>query len=182
MKAVNTKEKIKNALIMLMHDKFLTEIQVKDIVGEAKIARSSFYRNYDSIMDVLDEIETDYFKGFRECNRDCLRTQIRDMETADPYILASLKYQKENADIMLALSGPHGDPRFKEGVSQMLGEFFLGRMAYNHVKMEHSDFYSVFVCSGHIDVIRYWLSERQDISDEEMAVIIAKLMYGYFYI
>ncbi len=182
MDKINTREKIKAALIECMDGKSLHQIQVKELVERSGVSRSSFYRNYDTIYDVAEEIEKNFLDSIREINRDCIQTDIQDMQTVDPYILATLHFIKGNQDILLALTGPYGDPGFREEVNKLLREFFLAKMAYHYRDVEYSDFYSVFSCSGHIDIIRYWLTKRRDVSEEQMAVIVAKLMYGYFFV
>ncbi len=47
------KEKITSALIEMLKTKRLEEIQVKELVEVAGVGRVSFYRNYESLRDVL---------------------------------------------------------------------------------------------------------------------------------
>lgn len=47
---------IKEALIRLMAKKPYLEITVSDVVRDAGVARASFYRNYGSVNDVLNDI------------------------------------------------------------------------------------------------------------------------------
>lgn len=56
MKKSYVKTKIMDALNTLMTKKAYLDITVSDIVRCAEISRASFYRNYSSIDDVLDEI------------------------------------------------------------------------------------------------------------------------------
>ncbi len=182
MDKIDTREKIRAALIECLQEKNLSQIQVKELVEHSGVSRSSFYRNYDTIYDVSNEIEQDFLSTIREINKDCIQADLTDYETADPYILATLRFIKRNADTLLALTGPFGDPGFRDEVNKLLREFFLAKMAFHYKKADYSDFYSAFTCSGHIDAIRYWLTDRQDVTDEQMAIIVAKLMYGYFYI
>ena len=47
------KKKITDAVFKLMGDKDIADISVTEIIGEAGVARASFYRNYSSKEDVL---------------------------------------------------------------------------------------------------------------------------------
>lgn len=47
---------LKEAFVRLMAKKPYLEITVSDVVKEAGVARASFYRNYNSVSDVMDEI------------------------------------------------------------------------------------------------------------------------------
>lgn len=52
---------IKEALVSLMGEKTYMDITVTDIVKKAGVARASFYRNYQSIADIMDDIVDDIF-------------------------------------------------------------------------------------------------------------------------
>ena len=52
----SAKKLIKNAFIKLMEKKSYMAISVTDVVREAGVARASFYRNYNSIGDIMDDI------------------------------------------------------------------------------------------------------------------------------
>lgn len=55
----SAKELIKSALSELMQQKSYLDITVSDVVRKAGVARASFYRNYDSVNDVMDSIADD---------------------------------------------------------------------------------------------------------------------------
>lgn len=50
------KREIKDAVMELMAEKPYMDITVTDIVTRARVARASFYRNFNSINDVIDAI------------------------------------------------------------------------------------------------------------------------------
>ena len=53
---VQTKQKLRDALISLMNEQELMNIQVSELVKNAACSRSTFYNNYDSIEALLYEI------------------------------------------------------------------------------------------------------------------------------
>lgn len=69
-----TREKLRNALISLMHEQELKNIQVSMLVKEAGCTRSTFYNHYSSIEallydlidDTLDEIKRQIRKPYRK--------------------------------------------------------------------------------------------------------------------
>lgn len=61
-----SKEAIKKALLELMNQKQFVNITISDIINTAGIARVSFYRNYHSIADVIDEISKEMTEHFLE--------------------------------------------------------------------------------------------------------------------
>ena len=52
----SVKHEIKDAVMHLMGEKSYMDITVTDIVNKAGVARASFYRNFDSINDVIDAV------------------------------------------------------------------------------------------------------------------------------
>ena len=52
---LRVKQSIVNALFELMNEKSITDISVQDIVRKANVARQSYYRNFDSKEDIIDE-------------------------------------------------------------------------------------------------------------------------------
>ena len=62
--AVRSKEEITEALLELMKSEKYTEITVSRIVLEARLARKTFYRNFSSKDDVLDNYMTVLLNGY----------------------------------------------------------------------------------------------------------------------
>ena len=67
---LRVKQSIVNALFDLLGEKNITEISVQDIVKRAKVARQSYYRNFSSKEEIIDEffhfIHLDMLSTLRE--------------------------------------------------------------------------------------------------------------------
>lgn len=50
------KDRIENAFLDLMDEKPYPEITITDIINKAEVARVSYYRNYSSIVDIIDSV------------------------------------------------------------------------------------------------------------------------------
>jgi Transcriptional regulator len=57
---------IKDALMQLLKEYSFDDITVKQIVLTAKISRPTFYRNYSSKKEVLDDAITDIMLDYKE--------------------------------------------------------------------------------------------------------------------
>ena len=55
----SVKREIMNAVILLMGKKNYMDITVTEIINKAGVARASFYRNFNSISDVIDALVKD---------------------------------------------------------------------------------------------------------------------------
>lgn len=65
-KAFSAKREIMDAFMKLMAEKVYMEITVTDIIKKAGVARASFYRNFNSINDVIDAIVEELFDDLLE--------------------------------------------------------------------------------------------------------------------
>ena len=76
--AIRSQKEITDALLLLMHEHPYNEITIKQILLESKLARKTFYRNFDSKDDVLlsllrKELEA-YFSIVNNARGDVLTT------------------------------------------------------------------------------------------------------------
>lgn len=62
----SVKQEIKKAFLALMAQKPYMDITVTDIVNTAQVARASFYRNFESISNVIDMVVDDMTEEFIE--------------------------------------------------------------------------------------------------------------------
>lgn len=62
---LRVKSSITEALLSLMYQKSFSDITITEIIQTAKVARVSFYRNYDSKEDVLITLIEDVLEQFR---------------------------------------------------------------------------------------------------------------------
>lgn len=66
---IKTKRAIRDALITLMEDKDISQITIRELSDCADINRKTFYAHYNSVEDVLDEIEDNILAGLAELMR-----------------------------------------------------------------------------------------------------------------
>ncbi len=62
----SVKQMIADALMELMTEKMYMDITVTEIVTAAQVARASFYRNFNSVSDVIDHVIDDLSQEFME--------------------------------------------------------------------------------------------------------------------
>ena len=61
-----TRALMQNALVELMNEKPFSEITAKDITEKADLNRATFYLHYNSVFELLDELEDGVVKSFSE--------------------------------------------------------------------------------------------------------------------
>lgn len=70
---MRVRNSITEALLNLMHEKSFSDISITEIIRSAKVARASFYRNYDSKENVLLTLIDNILEQFRsaiDCDAD----------------------------------------------------------------------------------------------------------------
>ena len=60
------KSSITEALLSLMYQKSFSDISITELIRTANVARTSFYRNYESKEDVLITLIEDVLDQFKE--------------------------------------------------------------------------------------------------------------------
>lgn len=176
-----TRQDLERALVTLMKDEPVRRIRVSRLVELAGVSRASFYRHYDSVTAMLEEIVTEYMDALRDMNVNFVASKFEtDLEKPDPLIVEAMAYHRAHAELFLALTGPNGSERFREEIGQSVRKHYVGKLTFNYIQLSYSDFYGAFCGSGYIAAMRHWLENRQDVTDEQMAVIVSKILYGYF--
>ena len=61
----DTRDKLKNALTILLNEKSLNDISVSELTKEASINRGTFYLHYDDKMDLVDNLVEEIFRGIK---------------------------------------------------------------------------------------------------------------------
>ena len=87
-----SKKMIKNGLLELLNHKKSYDINVRELCDKAGVNRSTFYRHYDNIADVLDEIVEDIGKIITDTNA----SSYSDPDHADDYIYQAVRFFDEH--------------------------------------------------------------------------------------
>ena len=97
----SVKEAIEIALIKLLQNKDINKITVTELTKKAGVGRSSFYRNFESIEDVVvsyvNRIYSEYFIK-KPVNRDAYKKS-----EFSGFLKERFKFIKENEDVFASL-------------------------------------------------------------------------------
>lgn len=160
---------IKQALIALMVDKPYMDITVTDVVNKAGVARVSFYRNFNSISDVLDSFVGDLNKEFLHMLPTLLENderQWRDYLFMFLYKIANAqkkisKMSLPNISIIMA--------KFENKIQQLEKE--------NLMRFTNEEKYKVIGKFGFINIIaKTWLKEGLKETPEEIVNYIMSVI------
>ena len=159
----NVEERIEEAVFGLMETTDIPSIKVADVVRLAGVSRSTFYRHYDSVEDVVKQFEAGLLDTMRTINNTALGVQFSKAELKPTQsMVARMEVLQANRDKIVALNSDHGDPVFQHRATMLMHEYF--RIA------------------GHNNLIQYWLEKRPEIPPTEVAAMLNRLYYSPLFI
>ncbi|MFE8700733.1 TetR/AcrR family transcriptional regulator [Cytobacillus sp. FJAT-54145] len=165
-----TRMVLKESLMKLMKEKQISSITVKEICELADINRSTFYSHYSSQYDLLNAIEEEFIQ-------DMINTlsqyNFSKEEEALKMTEKILEYIAEKSEICKTLLSENSDIHFQKKGMEITQQFiFKNWIIGNHLERETFEYISMFVVSGSINVIKYWLESGMNKPPKEMAEII----------
>jgi len=172
-----------DAYIELMQSKPYDRITVKEIVKQAGVARSTFYLYFDSVFNLLEEIES----TLSGVNVFYLRPpeKPKGWETAAESIVQWFDFCKENSVYLSTLLGVNGDTYFEERIRYHLRKEIIRMMDDDGIPHDClRPYYIELMLSTHLCLMKFWLQDSQDnsiLQAEVMASMANQLRLGAFY-
>ena len=151
---------ITSALLDLLKEKSFTEISVSELTATAKVSRNSFYRNYRSMEDILN----DYIKDQLTTWEDGYKSLGKD-SNAELYG-SFFGYLKEHADFYLMLEAQGLFPVFQSAYLEKFGP-----------KPEYANMWAyttAFIAYGTFGWIKEWMARGMHESAESMARMLSE--------
>lgn len=167
---LKTKKAIRKALIKLLSEKDLSNITITKIAQEADINRKTFYHYYDSVYQVIDEVEDDIVNSF-----DSIVSHInlkRDLKKPT-WIFESLTQIIDNDfDFYSDLMKTEKFGNLK--LIAKLSEAFKQRVKENIPDDLFEDDFSLemtidYVIAGMMEVYQEWLKKPNTVSLEDLS-------------
>lgn len=179
----DVENRVEEVVFRMMQTTDIPDIKVTDVVREAGIARSTFYRHYKRVDDVVKTFEDGILDHMRAINKVALNSNFGRSELdPTPSMVERMKVLLKNRDKIVALNGVHGDPQFVHKATVMMHDHFRARLRGVVHDETDMDLYLAFVISGHNNLIEYWLEERPDIDPVVVAAMLNRLFYTPFFV
>lgn len=175
--------RIEDAVFQLMETTDIPDIRVSEVIKLAGISRSTFYRHFNSVDDVVKTFETDLLANMHSVNNYAIKASFGQSELEPtPTMIRRMELLAERRDKVVALNGPHGDPQFVHKATILMHDHFRERLADVRGPETYHDFYLAFALAGHHNVVQYWLEKRPDVPPEEVAALLNRLFYSPFFV
>lgn len=172
-----TKMLIREAFMALLKEKPIQNITVKELCTEAGINRGTFYAHYTDIYDLLEKVEDEMTKDFRNALEPLLSVKEQELT---PLNITTEVFQclKDNVDICTVTLGPYGDKEFAARLIQIGQEKCVETYTryFEGATPRQIEYFYAFVSAGCIAVLEKWLAEGMSGSAQEIAAMTEDIM------
>lgn len=165
------KNSIENALLTLMRQKNFSDISVSDIIRVSQVARTSYYRNYDSKEDIIDSYIEKIHTGARMQFVICPDSDDVYSFFRTENFISSLKYYQQYASEILLLYDTGFGSRLLEKLNEF-SEFELGDMPADSIER-----YNLYLLTGAaFNFMIRWMKNGMKESPEELVLIFDRFL------
>lgn len=180
---IDTKENIRQTVMELMKTRPIDKIKVTEIISVLEISRSTFYLYFDSVYDVVQEAENEMLTELEGIVDIAFAYPFMDRYFNEPHpgIMAGIRFTKKYYDMISILAGEYGDPTVVYKCKKMLREIFYEKAVrenYISPPEKQKELAGIFMTGGHWELVTYYIRNGFDWSDEELAVLGYRLMFG----
>ena len=162
-----TKKLLKTSLIELMKTTPLHSITIKDICDGADVNRSTFYRHYDTQVDLYDDVIDDIAKDIEII---LIKEPEENFDICN-FLTKVLEYIEANRDTFLVVLSDKGSLNMGETFNRIIGKFLSADKT-----TELGTYIVQFIAAGMTSILWSWLNKTERRSAREVARLIYALM------
>ena len=165
----DTENRIKEALFFFTSQG--NEPTVAEICRRAEINRSTFYRHYIDINDLMEKAEADIQKGLLQSLGEAVPPNSTE------FLLPFLHYIEQNKSFYIAYLGSHIGKPMESGFNFLWDKYLIPMFRSHGVTNErHMLYYYDYARSGFMAVLMRWLESGCAESCEEIAYMLSQLL------
>lgn len=168
------KEAICNAFLKLLKQKDYEDIMVCEIIQEAFVNKSTFYKYFNCKHSLLEYIETRLLEGFRPLLSSAL--YHNPILEKNPFFAAYFSYIQQNYELYSLLLN-RTNHEFESMQQRFLYDYTHGNTEIRESVLGvdpvvRQEFWPVIISSLYSGLFTYWVKEHMPFSAEEMGSII----------
>lgn len=167
------------ALILLLQTKDLEKITVNDIVMQARIARSTFYAQFEDKPHFINSIIEETMVDLRKETLPVKSTSLELEKESHDYYKKHFDYILKNAELFKAMMGEHGTPLFRKKLEEsafITYEHILSGLKDSDLPIPR-DYFIQYIISAHIGITEKWLEGGLRYSASYMAELVTQLTF-----
>ncbi|NIK13422.1 TetR/AcrR family transcriptional regulator [Alkalibacillus almallahensis] len=168
-----TRKMLKESMIEMLKETSINHVTVKTLCEKADINRSTFYTHYRDPYDLLMTIEDEIISDLN----DYLNSYRFDQDEESKLMTKKLlDYIEDTPETFRILLNENGDPAFEKRIMNVAHQFVMS----NTYELDEtvSDYYSTYIISGAIHVIKAWIASGRPEGTDDMANLIHAFANG----
>ncbi len=171
-----TKKLLKESLAVLLMQKRINDITVKEIVDLADVNRGTFYLHYRDIYDMLAKIENEMIVELEDISRRFSNVLL--MDSPRPYIKEMFQYVADNRAFCKMLLGPYGDMAFVEKLKKLIEDKCFHTLMKNcpENQIQSYQYFATYAVSGCIGLLQTWMNDGMKTSPQELALVATDMI------
>lgn len=161
----------------------IDQIQVTELSRSIYISRGTFYLYFDSVADVVDQAQNEFFHDFYEAVDPYVFLPFDDRYFDEPYpfLLAGNRFAKNHKLYYQSLFGPNGNAVFKRDARASIRQFTFDRAVEQRYIVIDERYHNVaaeYMVTGYLQGLIPTVTQEDDLSDTEKAVFIYRLLFA----
>ncbi|KOP80764.1 TetR family transcriptional regulator [Lysinibacillus sp. FJAT-14745] len=178
-----TKQAIKNALIIQIEEVGFERVTVKNLASTANINRGTFYLHYKDKFEVMEDLQQELINELESYVKNVQPLEaFQTLKTGQfyPPFVEVIKCFKEHATAFRVILGEQGSPGFSKRLKEVFSNQILDRLSVIGEELQDPEFrqyLQAFLASAILGIIQEWLDRgNEDLSVEELAKIHFRLL------
>ena len=162
-----TKRMIKDALLELIEQQPLVSISITAVCETADVHRSTFYKYYTDIADLLNEIQQDVLNQIPVPEKGADKSQLLKKTTA------FFDFVKQNEKTFRILFSDSAGSNFTAKLVELLYSEYIPLEVSSETDELTAQFIRLYIANGTVGMLRAWISSDFPVSSRK----IAEMMY-----
>ena len=167
-----TKKVLRETLAVLLAEKSIQNITVRELTDKADIHRSTFYANFNDIYNLYDHIEETILRDLSEIFK-----SAHGLDAVQCVVLL-LKYISENKELSRLVLGNNVSGSFFNSIAALFGDSCIAYWQKEHglnVLSENMEVYAQFLFSGYLGVIRQWMTSDYALPENDLVALLSDI-------
>lgn len=167
---------IYDALVELIQEKNYVEITVSEVVDRAKLGRTTFYRNFDSIDDVLRMKCDEKFHKLKDYLIEYYKENRSIPSPHTPFLKPFLRYWYVNSSILEQLIKANRTDIIKESFLTMCHTLATYIPKETNILFNYSNYFIEIRSAVVISILTEWIKNNKNIAPDDLADILLSQM------
>lgn len=163
---VKTKERLKNALLESLKVKSLEQITISELCKKASVNRNTFYSHYQSVNELLQEVESLFLEGLMSH----VHVDPTTIDNVEPLMCEIFTFLLDNKEMCRLLFTDNGDKNFLKGLLMLVLPSAVQNWTDElKIPEEKATKLYYFIIGGAMNVIEYWVESDFQDSPKQLA-------------